>query len=372
MPAARPITGITIAGGVPYSANAWGDGSNDDTAVLQAALTACGLINIPSGTYRTTSTLTIPANAGSGMLGTTPGFFESPYTAATNAGVTILGDFTTGHIIANSCANPQIKNMELRRAAGRTASSGSCGLDTGASFVNGTVEDLSSWYNNIGFYLRCSGTGTAEGIVAETSGDIGVLLEGTWNVGQSLSELSGGHGWQLQGTADSGNLDGMSDYGSGGNGLYIIGMPNLRLTNGFFGGDAGYGAIVGNTNPAGKNNQITHCYCELTINQAWFLGANTRENFLTNVVGEGGAGGVLNASAAMTIQNGWFKGTDANAYAILTTAGSNSVIGALTLGSAFGIGATVATGNILTVGNYVSPCTTPLDINCAWTQLGDY
>lgn len=372
MPAARPITGITIAGGVPYSANAWGDGSNDDTAVLQAALTACGLINIPSGTYRTTSTLTIPANAGSGMLGTTPGFFESPYTAATNAGVTILGDFVTGHIIANSCANPQIKNMELRRAAGRTASAGSCGLDTGASFVNGALEDLTSWHNNIGFYLRCSGTGTAEGIVSESSGDVGILLEGTWNVGQSLSEMNGGHGWQLQGTADSGNLDGMSETGSGGNGLYIIGMPNLRLTNGFFGGDGSYGVLIANTNSAGKNNQITHCYCELVPQAAWFLGANTRENFLTNVVGEADDAGVISSAAALTIQNGWFTGKNPSAYAVLVSAGANSVIGILGQSSDFGVGATNAATSMLTVGNYLSLCATPLDINCAWTQLGDY
>ena len=50
MPASRPITGIDLSTGAPYSALAWGDGTNDDTVVIQAALNACGLIKVPAGT----------------------------------------------------------------------------------------------------------------------------------------------------------------------------------------------------------------------------------------------------------------------------------------------------------------------------------
>ena len=375
MPAARPITGTNLVGGTPYSANAWGDGTHDDTTVLQAALTACGLINIPSGTYRTTSTLTIPANSGSGMIGDAVGYVTTG--AANNVGVTIYADFTGSNAINNNCANPTIKRMEVYRHG--TAAAGVYGVDMGAANVNGVIEDVMSWGHNKGFYLRASGAAVCEGCHAESNASDGFVIEGPWALSQTMSQDSGGRGYVLQGTTDSGDLDGLSEFQSAGNSMDITTMKNVRLTNSFFGGSTtgtAYGITCTNTNAAGKNNQFTHCYAEGIPQYAMFFGANTRENFLTNTVAGANAGGILNSSAALTVQGGWCTGANTNAYNVLVTAGTvliAGMFGSSAVGNPnYGIGATVAATFLTAIGNYISLNSTPTDINCANSQIGNY
>lgn len=369
MSAARPITGTNLVGGTPYSANAWGDGSHDDTSVLQAALTACGLIHVPSGTYRITSTLTVPSASGGGISGDGVGFGLNG--AAANAGTTFYADFT-GTAITNSCANPLFENFEILRNG--TPTSGTYGLDMGSANVNGIVRDVMSWGNYFGFFLRGSGTSTAEGLWAQSNLSAGFVLDGTWNMSQTLAQSNGGHGYLLQGSIDCGDLDGLSTFDNAGYGVYVSAMPNVRLTNSFLGGDGtggtGYGVYLGNTNSVGKSNQLTHCYVEAEPNAAYYAGANTRENYFTNCVGSAAQQGLLNDSAAVTVQSGWYTG-GASDFCTLMQDGACVIVGIFASLGLYGVGATINTDSLVIVGNYLS-CATPKSLAIVATDVGNY
>ena len=124
------VTGINYSTGAPYSANAAGDGVGDDTSVLQTALNTCGLINLPAGTFRITSTLSIPVLTGSGIVG------------AGSGSTTIKADFTNGTAVrigtlsASSSDHSTIRGFKITRVG--TASTDSYGLDVSRGSVLGS------------------------------------------------------------------------------------------------------------------------------------------------------------------------------------------------------------------------------------------
>lgn len=76
-----------------FQFGAVGDGSADDTAAIQAAVTAAGLfgtVQFPSGTYKITSTITVPAISGNVAAIT----FTSPGTATIRPAANLAAVFT--------------------------------------------------------------------------------------------------------------------------------------------------------------------------------------------------------------------------------------------------------------------------------------
>lgn len=123
MPASRPITGIDLSTGAPYSALAWGDGTNDDTAVIQAALKACGLIKVPAGTYKLTSTLSIPPIDGAGIVGDGAAIKN---VQASTTGTVFVANFASGDIITcpQHLTHPTFRGFVLDRSVTPTSGIG--------------------------------------------------------------------------------------------------------------------------------------------------------------------------------------------------------------------------------------------------------
>lgn len=112
-----------------------GDGSTDDTAAIQAAMTACaaaggGVVHVPAGTYRIVSVLLKPA------------------------GVTLRGDVRGGSILRSSALYPMLKSKELTTGTGATKRSFEGGLvdltfdaQDALGGGGGYMVDGDGWYN---------------------------------------------------------------------------------------------------------------------------------------------------------------------------------------------------------------------------------
>lgn len=112
-----------------------GDGVTDDTAAIQAAMTACataggGVVHVPAGTYKVTAVLLKPA------------------------GVTLRGDVRGGSILRSSALYPMLKSKELTTGTGATKRSFEGGLvdltfDAQDSLGGGGgyMVDANGWYN---------------------------------------------------------------------------------------------------------------------------------------------------------------------------------------------------------------------------------
>ena len=100
-----------------------GDGVTDDTAAIQAAITAAAAypvrdVHFPPGNYRTTATLTLPSDAGRnfGLIGQGNASYGSIL-----SGVLITGDHTAGPVIRLSASGQRLENIVVTASAARTA-----------------------------------------------------------------------------------------------------------------------------------------------------------------------------------------------------------------------------------------------------------
>ena len=362
MPAQRPIKDIngTILG------YAWGDGTNDDTAVLQAALNSAKRIYVPSGKYKITSTLTVPSGTTTGIVGA-----GGSGPTGTNVGTIIQASFTTGNAITNSSSNPLFQHFLVTRVG--TPTSGSYGLDLGSANATGTVINVTSTRHHKGFFLRATGTATAKGLLAQSNTSDGYTISGKWNITNANSESNGGHGYVATGSYDSGTMSGLASFGNGGSGFYCDTMPNLRLQSCFFGDEHDSAVYIINNNAAGKYNQLTCVGTEAVNAFAIYLGVNTRDNrlktcYYTKTVAPNTCNTPLYAEgASQAIDACDFSGLASSGASIVLTAGAN-VLKAVTTREA-SIGVNIAGGSCSIFGGWLQNAT---PVSGSATQYGDY
>lgn len=226
----------------PY--NAKGDGVTDDYAAIQAALTANKVVFLPSGTYRTSARLQVPA--GRTIYGTGQSAIK-------------LLDGTADHILsfANGASHVNVYDLELDGNKANNPGGGigiACSsLGAGVSYVNirgcyihdcgaDGVRFFGSPVNYINVYGCTFEANTTAGLTSDNT-----IQYFTWH--GNISRFNGTHGIGIIGTGLDGTIS--SNVGID-NGQAI---PNADNFTGYFSGNSRL-SIVGNTSVGGLNNGI--------------------------------------------------------------------------------------------------------------------
>lgn len=368
MAAGRPITGINISTGAAYSALAFGDGSADDTSVIQAALTACGLIYIPAGIYKVTSTLTFPASTSSvGIIGA--GACDPAWTPHT--GTMIYFTPTTGDIVRFNAStyHPTLIGLGLCRP---TVASSGYGVSIDVSNDAMYLADLVITKSRTGIKAGVTGYSSISNVRIELCGSHAFDLTGQYQLSKCLAALNGGDAIHCVGRAggsSQGQWTGISSFNNGGNGMSFLGVAGaevfgIRLSDSFVGNDAGYGYYVdtaGGTQP----NNFTGIYSEEGSAPSMYLAANCGWNTISASTFGGGSPCLYSAAPVTMISCCNF--TYGAGYGVLFTAGSGSVIGCSFFNNAGpAIGAGIGVNGFTAVGNCISQNIGPgLDISVA-------
>lgn len=365
------VTGINLSTGAPYSAAAAGNGSTDDTAVLQAAITACGQIHLPAATYRTTATLTFPTTpagsfvvAGAGIIGSGSG------------SCTIFADHTATAVQANSGVTAQClvhRGYKITRGSS-AAAGGTFGLDIGAGTALGfdtpdkvRLHDLILDGHNTG--LRVSTTGWARMTdITSINNDLdGMFLVAQWQTRNINSNNNGRYGYRITNAIaknSMGNYRGLSASGNGSHGLFADGTAiGIRLIDCNFSSNGGHGALFDNVNN-GFINQLTNCVANSnTGGIGFYFSANTYHNSLWGCSASGQTYGAYSDAPSISINGGTWNSN--SAYGILIATGKASINGLTASGNLNGVGASAAVTNISVTFTNASGSTTPFDLAAA-------
>ena len=359
MPASRPITGINLSTGAPYSALAWGDGVHDDQPILQAAWNSCGLIKLPAGIYRVDTPLVGPNVDGAGIMGDGAGV-KLPASANT-AGTIIRATFESGTVIEShtSINHPTFQGLVIERAI---APISGCGLDMGVSSDQALLSDLWLVGHAVGLRLRTTGYAKAEYVRSERNTGNGIEVVGQWQLDRIFSAVNGGCGFEVSPALPGGNSlgqwKGLSTYGNASHGLALKGFPGqgcycMRLSDSFFGGDGGYEVFI-DSHSTGNTTVLTNVFVEagrlggflFTEDAGWI-------SMLNCVASCNGNNGISSSAPFLSIQGGGFHG-HTTGYGILIVAGRASVQGVNAQLNQYGIGGSVNCPALTYLGNWLS------------------
>lgn len=366
------VTGINLSTGAPYTATAAGNGSTDDTTVLQNAINACGLIKLPAATYRTTAKLTFPIIGAGGFVVAGGGIIGSG-----SGSCTIFADHTDTAIEANSGVTAQgltHRGYKITRGSS-AAAGGTFGLDIGAGTTLGgdtpdkcRLKDLILDGHNTG--LRVSSTGWCRMVdITAINNDLdGISLVAQWQTRNINSNNNGRYGFYMAGVLaggnSMGNYRGLSASGNGSHGLYATGAAiGIRLIDCTFSSNGGHGALFDNVNN-GFTNQLTNCVANSnTGGIGFYFSANTSQNSLWGCSASGQTYGAYSDALSIAINGGTWNGN--SAYGILIATGKASINGVTASGNLNGVGASAAVTNISVTFTNASGSTTPFDLAAA-------
>ena len=351
MPASRPITGIDLSTGGPYSALAWGDGNNDDTAVIQAALNVCGLIKVPAGTYNLTSTLSIPPIDGAGIIGDGAAIKN---VQASTAGTVFVANFASGDIITcpQHLTHPTFRGFVLDRSV--TPTSG-IGLNLSIICDAALIDDVWSKHSVIGFYFGTTGYSSANNLHAEANTSHGFQIVGQWQLSKLVALLNGGCGFYVAGIISGGNSNGqwtgLATFGNGSHGIWIDGSVNavhsIRISDSFIGADGGHGIL--DDSHSSTPNLYTNVYVEGEPGDGFNFTANAGNVSLVNCVASCLGSGVKSFAAATSIHGGQFMQN--HSYGVWIVQNHASIVGANISGNmAYGIGASFGVNGLAVAG----------------------
>ena len=311
MTASRPITGINFSTGAPYSANAFGDDATDDYSVIQTALNSCGLIHVPSGTYRLSQGLSIPSIDGAGIIGDGGGVINLN---TSYSGTTFKATFTTGNILTvpQGITHATLKGFCLDRTS--TATSG-YGLATNASNSDSIlIDDVFSLHSVTGFFLGTVGFARISNCTAQSNSGHGFEITGQWSTSKCFAQSNGSYGFYVHGTnvngSSVGQFNGLSTHNNTSGGLWLDGSTNpvhaVRVSDSFFGGDGG--PEIYDDSHSNEPNTYTNVYCEISrSNLIWILSPVSAS--LVNCHAQNSSGGVgLYAQKPVFIHGGTYNG----------------------------------------------------------------
>jgi len=311
MSAARPITGINLSTGAPYSANAWGDGSTDDYNTIQTALNTCGLIHVPSGTYVLSQGLSIPSIDGAGIIGDGGGVINLN---TSYAGTTFKASFVSGNIITlpQGITHATLKGFALDRSVSVTSG---YGLATNTSNSDDIlIDDVWSQKSVTGFYLGTVGYARISNCRAQSNTGHGFEITGQWQTSKLFAQSNGSYGFYVHGTSTAGSsvgqFQGLSTHNNSAGGLWLDGSTNpvhaVRVSDSFFGGDGG--PEIYDDSHSNEPNTYANVYCEISrSNLIWILSPVSAS--LVNCHAQESSGGVgLYAQKPVFIHGGTYNG----------------------------------------------------------------
>lgn len=367
MTASRPITGINLRTDAPYSVLAWGDGTHDDQPVLQTAWNACGLIKIPSGTYRIDNPLIGPNVDNAGIIGDGAGL-KAPSNPS-GAGTIITANFEAGDAILShaSIQHPTFQGLVITR--GPAAVEG-FGLNLNSICDFALLSDLWISRHTIGLNLSTTGYSKAEFIRSEFNTNNGVNIVGQWQLDRIFSAKNGATGFAVQAVLPGGNSlgqwKGLSSFGNGSYGIAFFGStaaPTLcvRLSDSFFGGDGDHEVYVDSYSTGGQS-VFTNVFVEAANGNGFVFTENAGYVSLINcTASRDSAHGLVSSAPFINIQGGGFYG-HASGCGILVLAGKASVSGVQCSGNSVGLKAGAGCTNLSYVGNYLSDNEAPIDL----------
>ena len=189
-----------------------GDGTTDDTAAIQAAITASRNVKAPAGTYKISSTLTIPSNTS--LNGDGIGITIFSMTAASTA---ITLTTSAGYI--------SIRNIQITRTgAGQSLTSGVCGID-GQTVHDIEITNVRADYSDKGISLRngsylavienCTAYSCTTGFFCNQN-DLANGQSGTTFSLHHCYALACGTGYSMGSISDVAMVDCVCDVGAGG------------------------------------------------------------------------------------------------------------------------------------------------------------
>lgn len=240
-----------------------GDGVADDTAAFNAALTAASSVYVPSGTYRTTATITLYGSkklVGAGRTST------AIQCAASGVPVVTL---SAGNDIG-------ISNLTLSHSVLATA--GGHGIHAGAVTGQTAIQNVILARNWIGAVLGPCDYNCLHNAIVENNLSDGVRLTTEYAAGNMqwylfnvLSQKNGGHGFfanaltAANGHSSTGTLIGCATYANSGRGFIAAGtassrIASVRLYGCFFGEDA-QGEVYLDT--FSDTHKVSGCYIEI-------------------------------------------------------------------------------------------------------------
>lgn len=356
--ASRPITGINLSTGAPYSANAYGDGTHDDKSVLQTALNTCGLIKVPAGTYILSGTLTIPSIDGAGIIGDGAGLLSEQ---SSSGGTVFKASFARGDIIhcPTHLTHATFRGFVLDRSV--TATSGS-GLNTSISSDGAVIDDVWSLHSYVGFTFSTCGYGVISNCRASSNVSHGFSIVGQWQTSKCYSNSNGGCGFYVAGQLSPngnslGQYTGLSTYANSSHGIYFDGsslaVHDIRLSDSFFGGDGGHG-VYDDSYSSGPNT-YTNVFVESEAD-GFHITANTNAVQFVNCTATGNTqNGLKSWSPVTLVSGGTFSGHSAtNSYGVWFVQGKGSIIGANITGNWRGVGGSVGVTAMTCLGNRCS------------------
>jgi hypothetical protein len=367
MAPSRPITGIDLSTGAPYSALAWGDGIHDDQPVLQAAWNACGLIKVPSGNYLIDRPLIGPNVDNAGIVGEGAGLKAPTDSAA--AGTIITANFSSGDAIQShaSIQHPTFQGLVITR--GPTAVSG-FGLNLNSISDFALLSDLWISRHANGLNLSTTGYSKAEFIRSELNTNNGVNVVGQWQLDRIFSAKNGAAGFAVQAVLPGGNSlgqwKGLSSFGNGSYGIGFFGSaaaptPCVRLSDSFFGGDGNHEVYVDSYSSGGQS-VFTNVFVEAANGNGFVFTENAGYVSLVNcTASHDTAHGLVSSAPFINIQGGGFYG-HASGCGILVLAGKASCSGVQCSGNSVGLRAGAGCTNLSYFGNYLSDNETPMDV----------
>lgn len=370
------VTGINLSTGAPYSAAAAGNGSTDDTAVLQAAITACGLIKLPAGTYRTTATLTFPLSsgnvvAGSGILG------------AGSGSTTIFADHTATAIQANSGVTGQCLNHRgYTLTRGGTPAANTFGLDMGLGSTPGNdtpdkcrLDDLILDGHYTGLRASTTGWSRMTNIISRNNLLDGVYLATQWQTKNIQSTGNGRYGFYFTNAVAAGNSVGnyrsLTASGNASHGFYATGKVfALRLIACVSNNNGGDGFYIDTSN-SGVVNSFTSCSASGNSGLiGWYFGVESGHNSLWQCSGIGSTYGLYSDAnsahglgGSLSVNGGSWNNN--SGYGILVAIGKATIYGATASGNGTGIGAGASVTDITVAYCDASGSTTPFDLASA-------
>ena len=263
----------------PQAYGATGDGVADDTAAVQAALTAAGVaggtVYFRPGTYRVTTTLTVPTRAS--LVGDGPGERETVTTAAS----CILWDGPAGGTVASF---PNVGGIKIEGIL----------FDGATKAANGIIFD-------------CLRNSRIEGVTVARCSAVGILLttsslagydNSMFNNFTNIQTYACPIGVQVDGGPETTSNNcchnyfaGLRIYYTGTYGLYVGNADNNTFTDLMTSRTAGTGygiGLIGSTNPGMgslcRSNYLHHVQGRI------YAAAGTKNNFVYGYDQENGQG----------------------------------------------------------------------------------
>jgi hypothetical protein len=247
----------------PY--NAVGDGVTDDLAAFNAALLAAKCVHVPAGTYKISGTIAL-TQTGNALIGEGLRLVTITSTSASLPNITL----------ATGVANFQVQGMVITKSvAGTSGGDGIKCIDTTTSSTLRNLE-ITNCYN--GLAISTCDEGLIENVICRANWQNGIRITNSvgygpaqWKMNGVLASINALDGIRVEVTDGPAGLilgtwQNIETFGNSGIGVNLIGSSttpiyDLRINQGFIGGDNGGGIRL---DTYGGKHRIVSCFVELS------------------------------------------------------------------------------------------------------------